>query len=130
MQAIYYRTASGSMPVDEFISRLPIHCKAAVDQMIERLNRLEGKGPPLPFPYSSQVQGELRELRCHCGRRLYRILYRRSEALFILLHAFEKTSRRVPLEAVRLAEGRWVDFRSRMEAKPRVGPRPAGRDAP
>jgi phage-related protein len=118
------------MPVDEFISDLLTGCKAAIDQTIERLNRLERTDPPLPFPFSSQVAGELRELRCHCGNRLYRILYRRSETLFLLLHAFEKTSRRVPPEAVRLAERRWADFKSRMEAKPRTGPRPAGRDAP
>ena len=37
-----------------------------------------------------QVDGQLRELRCHYGRDLYRILYQRSGNLFILPHAIEK----------------------------------------
>lgn len=34
---------------------------------------------------SSQVEGELRELRCHYGNTLYRILYWRSDNPFVLL---------------------------------------------
>jgi hypothetical protein len=33
---------------------------------------------PLPFPWSSQLEGELRELRCHYGSEHDRVLYRRS----------------------------------------------------
>lgn len=46
-----------------------------------QLARLELFGPQLPFPYSSQVEGELRELRCHIGKRHIRFLYRRSDKL-------------------------------------------------
>lgn len=46
--------------------------------------------PHLPFPHSSQVDGELRELRCHFGSDHYRVLYRRSERLIVLLHVFAK----------------------------------------
>src|SRR5579862_3541396 len=60
---------------------------AALDNQIDRLNTLGSDEPPPPFPHSSQIEGELRELRCHCGRDLYRVLYRRSENLFILLHS-------------------------------------------
>jgi phage-related protein len=97
---------------------------------VELLNAMGVNDPPLPFPYSSQVAGELRELRCHAGRRHLRILYRRSERLFVLLHAFEKRSAPVPASDVAIAEGRWADFRARMDEMPRGRPRAAGVDAP
>lgn len=65
---------------------------------ISLMNRLRPTDPPLPFPYSSQVQGQLQELRCHYGRHLYRILY-----LFVLLHAIEKRSAAIPAAAIEIA---------------------------
>ncbi len=94
------------------------------------LNRLTSTDPPLPFPHSSQVDGQLRELRCHYGRDLYRILYQRSGNLFILLHMIEKRTRALPKADVEVAQARFEDFRQRMDAKPRQPPRAAGRDAP
>lgn len=68
MQAVYYRAADGSEPVDEFIGALrDPDRQAALDNQIERLNMLRPTDPPLPFPWSSQLEGELRELRCHYG---------------------------------------------------------------
>jgi hypothetical protein len=43
-----------------------------------RLNMLRPNDAPLPFPWSSQLEGELRELRCHYGSEHDRVLYRRS----------------------------------------------------
>src|SRR5471030_1162823 len=90
LQAVYYRAADGSQPVDAFLEALPVKHQVAVDNQIARLNMLTMKRPHLPFPHSSQIDGELRELRCHYGRVLYRILYRRSLDLIILLHMFRK----------------------------------------
>lgn len=78
LQAAFYRASDGSEPVDEFIETLDANRQAAIDFQIDRLNMLTSANPHLPFPHSSQVEGELRELRCHYGRELYRILYRRS----------------------------------------------------
>lgn len=38
----------------------------------------------------SQIDGELRELRCHYGSSQYRVLYRRSERLLVLLHMLSR----------------------------------------
>ena len=86
MQALYYRAADGSEPVEE--------------------------------------------LRCHYGSELYRVLYRRSGNLFVLLHMFRKDSGKVPEAELRIARGRWEDFKARMDAERRRPPRAAGRDAP
>jgi phage-related protein len=131
MQAVYYRAPDGSEPVDAFIEALRDPNKqAALDNQIERLNVLRPSDPPLPFPWSSQLEGELRELRCHYGSELYRVIYRRSQNLFVLLHVFRKDSGRVPEAELRLARQRWDDFKARMDAARRRPPRAAGHDAP
>src|SRR5438874_96994 len=130
MQAVYYRAHNGSEPVSDFLETLPPRCQAALDNQIDRLNTLGPDDPPPPFPHSSQIEGELRELRCHCGRDLYRILYRRSENLFILLHIIHKTTAAIPEADKQIARQRWDDFKARMDVPRRQSPRAAGHDAP
>jgi phage-related protein len=131
LQAVFYRASSGSEPVDEFIEALgDPDRQAAIDFQIDRLNMLTPTNPHLPFPHSSQVEGELRELRCHYGRELYRILYRRSANLLVLLHMFRKDTGKLPDREIEIARKRWADFKERMDAEKRVPPRAAGRDAP
>jgi phage-related protein len=131
LQAVFYRAPNGSEPVDDFIESLkPPAKQAAIDNQVDRLNMLTSSNPHLPFPHSSQVRGELRELRCHYGSELYRILYRRSRNLIILLHMFRKDTGKIPEREIKVAEERWADFKRRMDAEKRRPPRAAGRDAP
>ena len=130
MQAVYYRDRDGVEPVSEFIDGLAPEGQEEIDYKIGLLNRMGGNDPPLPFPHSSQVDGQLRELRCHYGRDLYRILYRRSGNLFILLHAIEKRTGLLPQADIDIAKERFEDFRQRMNRRPRRPPRAACHDAP
>lgn len=130
MQAVFYRAEDGAEPVDDFIDHLPPARQVVLDNQIDLLNRLTTTDPPLAFPHSSQVRGELRELRCHYGRDLYRVLYRRSANLFILLHALQKNTDKISEADIDIAERRWANFRERMDAHPRRPPRAAGHDAP
>jgi phage-related protein len=130
LQAVYYRAPDGSEPVSEFLQSLGKKRRVSLRNQIARLNLLSDEVPHLPFPHSSQVDGELRELRCHFGAEHYRVLYRRSEGLVVLLHAFRKTTARLPASEVDTAKARWQDFRARMNRKPRRPPRAAGHDAP
>jgi phage-related protein len=77
-----------------------------------------------------ELEGEFRELRCHYGSELHRVIYRRSRNLSVLLHMFRKDTGRVPEAELRIARERWDDFKSRMEAERRRRPRAAGHDAP
>jgi len=54
----------------------------------------------------------------------------RSEGLIVLLHAFRKTTAKLPASEVDTAKARWQDFQTRMNRKPRRPPRAAGHDAP
>jgi len=124
---VYYRATDRSEPVSDLIDRLPVRVQVVIDNQIERLGVF---GPDLGFPYTSQIEGELRELRCHYGGDHYRILYRRSRDLFVLLHFLGKRTGPVPPEDIRLAKARWDDFMTRMNERPRRPPRAAGHDAP
>lgn len=130
MQAVYYRQDDGIEPVDLFIDTLPTPHQVRIEAQIELLNQLEDRDPPLPFPHSSQVRDALRELRCHYGPVLYRVLSQRSGTLVVLLHTIRK-DRGSLLEAdIQIAQQRWENFTARMNAMPRRPPRAAGHDAP
>jgi phage-related protein len=128
--AVFYRDPAGHEPVRELIVSLEADTRSAIGRQIDRLNLLSDALPHLPFPHSSQVDGELRELRCHYGRDLYRVLYRRSGRLIVLLHIFAKRSAKIDQRDIQIAQDRWADFKARMDASPRVPPRAAGHDAP
>jgi len=130
LRALYFRAADGSEPVYDFIAGLDAKPRAALKRQIDRLNGLSDAVPHLPFPHSSQVEGELRELRCHMGSDHYRVLYRRSKRLIVLLHIFPKKTGKLPQAEIKIAQERWEDFKARMDANPRKPPRAAGRDAP
>jgi len=130
LQAVYYRDQNGNEPVNAFINQLSPERQEEIDYTIDLLNRLGSHDGPLPFPYSSQVEGQLRELRCHYGRELYRIFYQRSGNLFILLHIVEKRSAQLSESDITTARVRWDDFKARMDAFQRQPPRAAGHDAP
>ena len=129
-QAVYYRALDGTEPVREFLQSLDKKRRVSLRNQIARMNLLSDEVPHLPFPHSSQVDGELRELRCHFGAEHYRVLYRRSKGLIVLLHAFRKTTAKLPASEVDTAKVRWQDFQTRMNRKPRRPPRAAGHDAP
>ncbi len=130
-QAIYYRDRRGAEPVAVFIDALPAKRAAKIDDCIEEhLNGQAPVAPPPEFPVSSQIDGELRELRIRFANTRYRVLYQRSGNLIVLLHAFEKNTGSVSTAEKALAKRRMADFKRRMDAKPRKPPRAAGKDAP
>ena len=130
-QAIFYRDKRGVEPVDRFIDSLPAKRAAKIDGYVEEhLNGAPPEAPPPEHPITSQIEGELRELRVRFANTRYRILYQRSGNLIVLLHAFEKDTGAVPGAEKAMAKRRMADFKQRMNAKPRVRPRAAGEDAP
>lgn len=128
-QAVYYRDRDRREPVREALLALPEAHRTALLRQIDHLNGIDPTDPPPAFPVTSHVGDGLRELRCHAGRHAYRLLYRRSGNLIVLLNLFAKAERAIPPAEIRLAERRWSDLRRRMGPGPR-GPRPLGGDAP
>jgi phage-related protein len=133
-QAVYYRDRRGAEPVDQFLEQLLVTSAAAaakVDAYVDEYLNGRSSGAPEPeFPITSQIEGELRELRVRFAKTRYRVLYQRSANLVVLLHAFEKNTGAVPTSEKVKTQRRFADFQARMDARPRVPPRAAGQDAP
>ena len=112
----FYEDEAGKRPVEEFLERLS---EPQVGKILQVLQMLEEWGPRLPFPYSSQVEGRLRELRVHYGRTLYRVFYYAdAQRTFVLLHAFEKRSQALPESELRLALKRMAKDQDRKGKNP------------
>lgn len=100
----FYEDNKGHCPVEEFLDSLPDRHLGKVLQVIRMLEEF---GPNLPYPYSSQVDGRLRELRAHYGKVQYRIFYYGDlKGVFILLHAFRKQTPQIPDREKRVALNR------------------------
>ncbi|WP_245833507.1 type II toxin-antitoxin system RelE/ParE family toxin [Nocardiopsis flavescens] len=71
-------------------------------QALFHLDLLEERGVALGFPYTSQLDGRLRELRFYCGGRRVRLTYfMTGERRIIMLTVFHKTSARETAEVRR-----------------------------
>lgn len=103
-QVDFYEDSDGSAPVEDFLNSLPQPARAKGMAIIKLL---EEQGATLPFPYSSQVRGHLRELRTHYGREHIRILYYGDvKRVFILLHGLIKRTQKLDEGEIRIAEHR------------------------
>ena len=103
----------GGCPVEDFLDGLDKPRRAKVVAVIALLAE---QGPNVPFPYSSQVRGKIRELRTQYGKERYRVLYFGSPGrAFVLAHALEKSTARIPDRDIRIAEAR---MKKHLEGKP------------
>ena len=131
IQAVFYRDQHGVEPVAQFIEALSAKRRAKVHAFIEEhLNGQSPDAPPPEHPVTSQIHGEMREVRVRFGNTRYRILYQRSGNLLVFLSAFEKNSGAVPRSQISMAARRMDDFKARMNAQRRRPPRAVGRDVP
>jgi DNA-binding XRE family transcriptional regulator/phage-related protein len=104
MQVVFFRGAGRLQPVQQFLESLGrADTRAAAENQVDRLRVLSTEDPPLPAPWDEQVEAELRALRIRVGRETFRVLYRRSGALFILLHAFAERVAGIPEGEMRIA---------------------------
>ncbi len=84
----FYVDADGNAPVEIFLNGLPKKHRA---KLLGLIAKLKEHGPTLPFPYSSQVDGRVRELRTRFGKTRLRLLYfGDANQEFILLHGVVK----------------------------------------
>ncbi len=104
----FYASRTEGCPVRDFLLGLDVPRRA---KSVAIIRLLEEQGPNLPFPYSSQIRGRLRELRTHYGKEHYRVLYFGAPGrTFVLLHAFAKRVRVTPDRDIVLAERRMAAY--------------------
>jgi phage-related protein len=109
----FYGSDEEGCPVQEFLDGLDKPRRA---KLVAAIKLLEEQGPALPFPYSSQVRGKVRELRAHYGSEHFRLLYFGApNRAFVLLHALEKRAEKLPGRDIKLAEKRMGKYLERLE---------------
>src|SRR5258708_21752180 len=114
-QVEFFTDERGEAPVEEYLTSLPVKHRR---KMLAVLKMLEKEGPNLPFPYSSQVRGKLRELRTQQGKDKLRIIYfGDARRVFVLLHGIVKRSARLLEGDIRIAEARMELHVRRMEGR-------------
>jgi phage-related protein len=110
---VFYATASGNSPVEEFLSELP---KADTARVARELALLQTVGIQLGMPHVRRLEGsELWELRIR-GRLHHRILYVAiRDQRMLLLHGFTKKTEKTPAREIQTATARLTDYRKRYE---------------
>jgi len=100
----FYQEEDGSAPVETFLDELERPARAKALAIIQHLKT---QGLALPFPYSSQVKGRLRELRTQYGKNKIRMLYfSDSKRTFILLHGIIKRTQHFEASDINIAQQR------------------------
>ena len=100
IHASFYMTAAGSEPVREWLRNIPVADRRIVGADIATVEF----GWPVGMPTCGPLGNELWEVRSHLtGRRIGRVIFIIRADRMILLHAFEKTTRKTPPAEIRLA---------------------------
>ena len=103
----FYEDADGNAPVERFLDGLPKKQRA---KLLGLIGKLKEHGPTLPFPYSSQVAGKVRELRTRFGKTRLRILYfGDANQEFKLLHGVVKDTEKLEKSDIAEAQDRMAD---------------------
>ena len=111
----FYEDAAGNAPVQEFLDGLTEEQRAKCFGLIKMLKE---HGPTLPFPYSSQVEGKLRELRTRHGKTRLRILYfADANREFQLLHGVVKDTEKLEASDIQKGQTRMADHEQRLRPK-------------
>jgi hypothetical protein len=83
--------------------------------LLAAISKLRQHGPTLPFPYSSHIEGKMRELRTQLGKDKYRVLYFFDEnRAAVLVHAFQKNTAAVEEYDKRVARLRITEHNERL----------------
>mgnify|MGYP001049124719 CR=1 FL=1 len=108
---IYYETADGKCPIEEFINSKSERNRAKIFNWLEQL---EIHGPTLPRPYADLLEDGIHELRIKLSgdhvRFLYFFCYRE---LVVITHAFTKATGMVPKAEISEAKKCRKDFLAR-----------------
>ena len=114
----FYEDADGNAPVEGFLDGLPKKQRA---KLLGLIGKLKEHGPTLPFPYSSQVEGKVRELRTRLGTTRLRILYfGDANQEFKLLHGVVKGTEKLEKSDIEKAQDRMGDHNQRLVKKEKL----------
>jgi len=113
-EALFYETLSGRKPVAKFLRGLSAQ---AHGKCVKYIAMLQEHGRLLPAQYLEKVRGELWALRPEFGGNEYRIIFFHDDVSkkFVVVHAIQKTSQRIPEDDISTAESRMDDWNERQK---------------
>jgi len=103
----FYRTASGSEPVREWLLGLAKDDRRAVGEDIKTAQY----GWPLGMPLIRKLEPGLWEVRSHIAAGIARVLFTVDGSVMVLLHGFVKKSQNTPASDLKTAQQRLADLR-------------------
>ena len=107
----FFEEQNGHRPVEGWLDGLP---EAVRGKVLARIDLLAEHGPTLDYPYPSQIEGKLREVRLRLGKARYRVLYFFDEArVGVLLHGFSKDTATVEEADKRIGRSRMAQHGQR-----------------
>jgi len=112
-EIVAYQDEQARQPVTDFIASLPQKDQARIYWTLDLLREFS---LDLKMPYARPVHGKLWELRVRSGRNIYRIFYfAHTGQRFVLLHAFQKKTRKTPRKELAIAERRLTEVLAHIE---------------
>ncbi|MCL2659307.1 MAG: type II toxin-antitoxin system RelE/ParE family toxin [Acidobacteriaceae bacterium] len=115
----FYKDEKGAEPVKSWMDGLSEEIQARVTA---RIGLLAEHGPTLDYPYTSQIEGRLREARLRFGKTRYRVLYFfDDDRAVVLLHAFTKDTDAVEESDKKIGRARLKAHTDRKAQRKKVG---------
>jgi len=113
---VYYKAASGRVPVKEFIDEQVEEVREKIFFDLQRLVRFNVR---LGSPYAEKVEGrDFWELRTKMSGDIYRTFYfAQTGRKFVLLHSIQKKSQKTPKKELDVAEERMKDYLQRVNRR-------------
>jgi phage-related protein len=112
----FYKTASGKVPVKEFLDSLSSKHAQKVAWVLELIERLD----QIPVQYFKKLKStdDIWEVRARIGSYSFRILgFIEGDEIIILTNGFSKKSQKTQKKEINLAEQRKADYLSRKGGK-------------
>ena len=111
-EIIFYKTAKGKCPVEEFLETLSVKQSQKVTWVLRLIEDL----PVVPSSYFKKLVStdDIWEIRVKTGTDIFRLLgFFDGSKLIVLDHAFQKKTQKTPRQAIKKAEERKQDYFAR-----------------
>ena len=106
---LFYQTASGQKPIEDFLDSLSSKHAQKVTWVLKLVEDLE-RVPSVYFKKMVNTQ-DLWEVRAVAGSNIFRLIgFFDGPNLVVLAHAFQKKTQKIPKQAIKIAEERKKEY--------------------
>jgi phage-related protein len=108
-EIIFYETASGQKPIEDFLDRLSSKQAQKVTWVLQLIEEIE----QVPANYFKKLENtdDLWEVRVSISSSIFRLIgFFDGRNLVVLAHAFQKKTQKIPKQAIKIAEKRKKEY--------------------